>query len=367
MKIGEEIKLQTERMSYGAAAIARINGVVVFVTGAAPQEKVLARLTKSHKNFWEADCISILEPSPDRVQPKCSQFGFDNFHCGGCDWQHLSYESQLREKKAFLQFELSKNIQGNDVLKKKIKELIQVIPAAKPYAYRTRARFHTKGKDLGFYARKSHELIIPEKCEILDPRLQDCFTTYKQNVPFLTDEVELSIQPNGSIKKIENPKETGSFSQINENQNKILKKLIFDLASRIESKDTLLDLYAGSGNLSVDLKDQYKKIICVETVAQDDLPTHIEFHSKSVSDFLINYDETPSTVILDPPRSGISDILDDVLKLGAPHLIYVSCDPTTLSRDLKLMLNAYELETIFLLDMFPQTHHVETVVKLKKK
>lgn len=391
MEIGELLDLETERMSFGPAAVARHRpsgeerAVVVFVEGAAPREAIRARLTRRHKNYWEAELVEVLRPSPDRVVPPCPVFG----RCGGCQWQHLSYPAQLRAKEEILlhQIERATRIPQNE-----LKTKLSVHGAKSQYGYRARLQARGDRQGLGFFAPGSHTIVHTQECLVADPAIREAWSELLETgkhaeLAAPTGQFKIEWTKAGTQVHQAVNREHGAlgFTQINPEQNQVLVDVVTELARGAPGRGMLLDLYSGDGNLSEKLVADFGRTVCVDEHTGQD-PAEIKnlpekgrvFVRSGVEEFLRDgylqsWLESASAsgvgcAITDPPRNGLREVASRVAGLRTPRIILVSCDPATLARDLTAFTSSggadYRIDEIHLIDMFPQTFHLETVVGL---
>ena len=379
-KVGDFIELTTERMSFGPAAVGRIEaGMVVFVLGAAPQEKVRARITKMHKNYYDAEIVDILKKSTHRVEPKCSVFN----ECGGCQWQHIQYSDQVEFKKEILLHQIHKTTRLD---LEKLRSLTKTHPAPHPYGYRTRIQVRAENNQIGFFKPGTRSLVDVEKCEVAHPKIQKKWATFKREEfeelqnEFEKIKIEWSLNNDGSISQAINREHAAhGFTQVNPEQNEIMQNIVRELSLTSKNRLCLFDLYGGDGNLSKNLEKDFETIFTVDAFNQGvpsdqinpDEKKHWIVHSR-VDEFLkskvwkkFGYSK-PDAVIADPSRNGLDEDALYISKLNAENVIIVSCEPSKLSRDLMPFLKAYEISKIDLIDMFPQTYHIESIVHLSK-
>lgn len=388
-KINDVVELKTERMSFGSAAVARLQTpsndrpVVVFVKGAAPNEVVKAKITGINKNFWDADIVEILNASPNRVKPPCEFFET----CGGCQWQHLNYDAQVEAKKEVLLHQIHRTTK---LPLKDLESITELHPATKPFGYRTRVQVRGNPSGLGFFEEGSRKLQIIDNCIVCHPTIQETWTDFVKSRPLseLSQrglfKVEWTLTENGQILEAINKEHAAlGFTQINPEQNAVLTKVVSEAAQneRTDRSGLLLDLYAGSGNLSKDLCNVYQDVLCVEAYSpsgeESTIPGTLAPGQTLIRDrvekVLKNEEwkqwghNKVDCVIADPPRSGLDETAPLILKLNAHRIILVSCEPSTLARDLTVFLPHYDIMNIHLIDMFPQTYHIETVVELVAK
>ncbi|MEW6128402.1 MAG: class I SAM-dependent RNA methyltransferase [Acidobacteriota bacterium] len=390
---GDILEVTTERLTYGGEAIARYQGLAIFIPFAAPQERLLIQITEKKKNYARARIKKVLSPSPARIEPFCQYFG----RCGGCQFQHVDYQTQLNEKVGFIRDAL-KRIGGINWQKE------IPIRSAKEYGYRLRAQIKVDYDDndhlvIGFHQANSHQLCDIESCPVLLPQLNDLLartrSALKGQSEILTSEVDLATD---GLKARTEPQffdfHTDDLEiEIGETKYRFSPSVFFqgnfllleefvNAVTQSESGDFALDLYSGVGLFSLPLAQKFKTVVGVESnldaydyAAQNALLNHrtnVNFYNQKANDWLDGFFDkgnlpTPDLVVLDPPRAGAIDCLDQLIRLNAPKITYVSCDPTTLARDLKSLLsNHYQLEQIVALDLFPQTFHIETIAFLER-
>lgn len=432
--------------------IARIDNFVIFIDGALIGEKCKIKILKSKKNYGYGKIIDILEPSENRVIPRCNVYS----KCGGCNLQHLNYEGQLKYKEDKLKSCLEK-IGGFKNIK------IDNIVSSNNYNYRNKSQFPIRKIDdkaqIGFYAKNSHRLIPCIDCSIqneinkeinnvlleyLDSNNISCYDEITQKgilrhivirVGTKTKEIMVCLVINSSninvlknkeklienLCKIENlksivvnfnTKNTNvilgdrvetlwgksyiedyidnikfrisplSFYQVNSIQAEKMYKKVIEIAN-ISKDDVVLDAYCGIGTISLCISKYAKKVYGIEIVEQaiKDAQENARINNIENTDFIVGKSEEVikefvrnkdkiDIVVVDPPRKGCDIVmLNNILELNPKKIIYVSCDPATLSRDLKILCedDNYKLDFIQPFDMFPNTYHVETVCLLNKK
>ncbi|MBI3544238.1 MAG: class I SAM-dependent RNA methyltransferase [Deltaproteobacteria bacterium] len=383
MKVNDIVELRIDRMSYGPAAVGRIQlpgeprAMVVFVRGAAPGEQVSAKLTKNNKSYWEAELVEVLERSPKRAEPPCPVFG----RCGGCQWQHLSYESQLEAKAEILVHQLARTTKIDEA---ELRTKLTTHAAPSPLGYRARLQVHGDKKGIGYFAESSHKIVHTERCPIAHPKIQAAWTEFVTKRPLAEMasatgqyKIEWSVTDTGQVSEAVNRKHGAfGFTQVNPEQNTVLAGIVAELAG---SGDVLLDLFGGDGNLTNALTGKFARIVSVDSFNEGEDPTSLggplasgrTFVKERVEDFLVEKRwldwgvERPDCIIADPPRNGLREAAGRTAGLQAPRIILVSCDPSTLARDLTAFTSSrYRIGRIHLIDMFPQTYHMETVVEL---
>ncbi len=354
------IQVTIEKLVLGGYGLAHHNGQVVFVPFSAPGDTLDVKVTSQKKKTLFGEIQKIVTPSALRNPAPCKVFG----SCGGCHWQHISYQEQLQWKNRLVL----------EALKSVVTERTQIHPiisSPKEWNYRNRIRLKWDGKSLGFFKRKSHDFVEAKECLIADNRInqkfQDASIKLKGKPP---QELTLSVDGASDISQ---------FSQVNSLVNEALKEVVLEWAQK-PSSSVIYDLYAGSGNFSFPLQSRFKgSLVGVELslqsvqLARENIknlslrPDQCEFYLSSVDLFLKKNPLLPSSlVIVDPPREGLSNfVVQSLLDSNVSQVLYISCDPATLARDLKLLSAKFKIKQLQVFDMFPQTAHIETLVDLQ--
>ncbi len=337
---------------------------------------------------------AILEPSPERVDPLCPHFG----SCGGCDFQQLSYEQQLAAKVDFIA-DCLRRIGGITY-----EADIPIVQSPDPWAYRGVAEWQVDpavGK-VGYFARDSHDIEDVEYCPIVEPSLNSALAGVRAKLAespasarhevramagddwAVVHHTEESAPPPTVTRSVGDETfqlDPRVFYQANA---ALLEELTEEVVRAFAPKGsrfkpgTAVDLYSGVGLFTIPLARRFKRVIAVES---DPLAVHyaelnaknagldnVRIKQAAVESWLLpnaRHLGRVDAVILDPPRTGAADAVPAIIRLETPKVIYVSCDPATLARDLKSLLAAgYRLDRVTAFDMFPQTHHVEIVAHL---
>jgi 23S rRNA (uracil1939-C5)-methyltransferase len=393
----EAIVVEIERILPGGFGLAHAEGLTLFVSLAAPGDVVRIQVNRVRGKLGFATIIEIVKPSLLRVEPPCPYFG----RCGGCDFQQLTYEAQLNSKIEIIE----------DCLRRvgKIKTLppISIVPSPQAWQYRSRAgwQIDTEHQRLGYFEGGSHKICDVEVCAVLEPELQRVLEILRGEmragtvqsrgeVDVVAGDQGVSVDPPLSgFETVEVSRVVGSdeyafnarsFFQINHG---LLAPLIEE-ALRDETQSsatddgTAVDLYCGVGLFTIPLARRFARVIAVESdseavrFARHNLQgaelENAKVVDSSVREWLwANEDLTGQVefLLLDPPRTGAAPgAIDGIVRMKPKMISYVSCDPATLARDLQQLLsNGYVLETIKAFDMFPQTHHVETVACLSAR
>lgn len=401
----QEIEVEIASLSNLGVGIARVKleesaedspGWVVFVPHTLPGEKVLARIFRNDKSHSQADLVKVLEPSPDRLDPKCPLFG----KCGGCQYQHLSYEKQLTWKTRQVE-ELLEHMAGVHA------EVSPAIASPKEWGYRSKITPHFKrprdGKigDIGFLlsGQRSHLVDVPHCPIAMDeineamPRIREetraNAKAYKKDATLLLRATEGRVETNhrnaiSETVKTDNGDVTfhflaGDFFQNNPFILPAFTGYVAKHASASGSK-YLVDAYCGSGLFSLCLAHKFDKVAGVEVseTAADWARRNAELNKIDNATFLassaegifddITFPAAETTVVIDPPRKGCNqEFLDQLFKFGPNKVVYISCNPATQMRDLKEFLAAdFKVTEVQPFDLFPQTRHLECVVVLER-
>ena len=464
----EPVQLRISALAYGGNGVARTEPDeqgrrrVVFVTGGLPGELVEATITARKPNYMEARVLRVLEPADERVEPPCPYFAADGTACGGCQWQHLNYEAQLRWKHAIL----VEQLQRQRVLLPGQEELVApVIGMIDPWAYRSSVRFALRADDsLGYRRGSSHRVMPIAHCPIIQPGLNEVLAdpSLLPDVPKLPSDdpdravaqymtrvgdddartilglpfaeaINPSDEAEDSAAGMEIPPEVqydlarrasvemtllgeqyrvsaGSFFQVNtrpeehtlppsaaayapEQENYSMAELLVLLAVgaiKPQADDIALDAYSGAGTFALLLSEAVNTVYAIESnplaygdathntrhrknirLIQDKveraLPRMVEQRAKNQHGGSFPHGRIDK-VIVDPPRSGCArPVLNALLQLRPLRIAYVSCDPSTLARDLRILTQEglYQLTSVVPLDMFPQSYHIECVAALE--
>ncbi|MBX7232385.1 MAG: methyltransferase domain-containing protein [Bdellovibrionales bacterium] len=380
--VGQIITLTIERMAFDSDyGVGRFDGKVIFVPRTSPKEKVRVVLTKVRSTYAVGKLEQILEKGPYRRLPPCPVAG----RCGGCDWQHIKYEEQLKQKQGLLSHILTPlNSYGKFTL-------LPFIGAEEEFRYRNRIQLHREKNQVGFYARGSRQLIPVKDCllaeKVLVEHFQNIELRAKDTSLPLQERVELARLVDGSILKQFGPPtaETRFFAQVNTRQNDVLKNLI---SAKIQTSnhDEIIDLYCGSGNItalllqlwpraSITGVDLSKTLIQqaqkeFKSILFENLKWVVSSTAQYLKEELVEMKKKCSLLVLDPPRVGLDrESCHWIGELSPKEIIYVSCNPMTLVRDLKLILakGRLRVDSIQGVDMFPQTTHMEIITILKNR
>jgi 23S rRNA (uracil1939-C5)-methyltransferase len=420
----QEITLEIESLSYGSHGVARFNGQVILVPATAPGDSVAARIVETKSHYAIGELIRIINPSCNRRLPPCPYVA----ECGGCPWQQVHYEAQLRAKQ--------KNVE--DALRRIGKldgfELRPIIPSPNEFGYRRRIRLQVdQSKRLGFYGSGSHRLVEIDTCLVAAKEAAGCIAALRRWVanlatPIEAIEVATGDEPDEIVVIAKSPAyflsgdepacsgllgqepyfrglivhgrewrqswgdtklslntgdhirlvlEADVFTQVNPDANRsILSELLN--AGAFTSTDRVLELYSGGGNFTLSIAKRADEVVAVEgyrpAIQSGQLSAQLNglYNIRWVNarvpaalERLGRQREEFTKIVLDPPRAGAKGIERELASFGAGKILYVSCSPSTFARDAAaLSKHGYKLAVVQPVDLFPQTFHVEVIATL---
>lgn len=389
VKVGDIVTAKLDRVAYGGSALGRIEGVVTFVPFGVDGDEVTIEIREVKKNYCRARIKKILVSSSARVEPKCPYFTI----CGGCQYQHISYEHQLelKEKQVAESFERIGKVQSPPVGK--------IIPSPLAYNYRGKAEFHIDSDDkgelrVGFIDEGGAFPVDIERCEIVDETINDAvkrlradITSGKRTVgerrnlfwsqnDFLAAPLILRTVKGKEFRVPYSGFFQTNLSLVDQFVDTVLAMGDFDLS------DTLCDCYCGSGLFSLFLAPRVKRILgiegdgqsvkCARANLRDHELTNATFFKGDVEKILrenVIKEKVPiDAMLLDPPRIGCArEVLDAITKIGPAKIVYVSCDPVTQARDIRYLIDkGFFLRELQPIDMFPQTKHIEVIALIER-
>ena len=387
-----------EKLVYGGDGLARLDGRIVFAPFVLPGERIRARAEQEKPGLVRARMLEVIEAAPDRVTAPCPVFA----RCGGCHYQHAPYEFQVSAKRAILVEELRRL--------GKIEAPLEIRTfAAEPFGYRNRVQLAVEETRIGYREARSHKLWAVTECPVSSPKINHAIAAlnrmardnrwpkFMHALEIFTDEQQVQINVletdrpvarrffDWCAAEIEGVVEgaldyqgrfrvsSNSFFQVN----RLLLDQLVEAALGDVSGDTAADLYAGVGLLSLPMARRFRAVTAVESGAGAvrDLQFNAERSGLSnlralqqtAEEHLAALTRPPDLVVVDPPRAGLGKaVVKRLAELKPRQLVIVACDPATLARDLAgLMASGYTIERMSLVDLFPQTYHLETVVGLK--
>lgn len=365
LKIGDSISITIDRLAVGGDGVGRYQNQVVFVPFTAPGDQCLVRIRELKQKFLRATLVQIKKPSPSRREAPCSVFG----QCGGCQWQHLDYTEQLRQKDQLVQYTFRKLAAPTQIK--------TILASPTEWNYRRRIQLHWRDETLGYLKFKSHQHIPVETCHIADNKINDALKQFQVPDSLKCSKYEIGINDSKELYILPMDDEDKPFSQVNPYTNELLLQTVTETLHKSKGL-RVFDLYGGAGNFGVIIAERYpqKHVITVETQKglatlaaekkqQKSLNNYEVIHS-NVEDYLKRTNLEFSVAIIDPPRAGCSpETVRQLLRSQPEDIIYVSCDLMTAQRDLSQFTKKYSIETIQPLDMFPQTDHLELVCHLR--
>ncbi|MGO4884875.1 MAG: class I SAM-dependent RNA methyltransferase [Bryobacteraceae bacterium] len=393
-----DFEIGVEKLVYGGEGLGRLEGRAVLMPFVLPGERVRVHAVSEKPGLVRGELMELLEAAPERVAAPCPYF----MRCGGCHYQHAPYEMQLGLKRAILEDQLRR-------IGKIAPADIEVV-AGEPWGYRNRVQLHVANGALGYREALSRRLCPIEKCPISSPAINRAIPVLREmlgdprwprfvhSIELFTNETQMQLNVletdrpvarrffDWCAERIPGLAESaldyaaaghsfrvsrGSFFQVN----RFLIEKLVDVALDGAEGQTALDLYAGVGLFSLPLAQRFRSVTAVESGARaaGDLRYNAERAGVAVrveqadaEAWMEQLETPPDFVLLDPPRAGIGKrMVDRLAKLRPPRLALVSCDPATLARDLAGLIGAgYRVDKLTLVDLFPQTYHLETVARL---
>lgn len=409
MELNKIYEIKILRQNNEGDGVGTIDGIVIFVKGALPGEIVEVKIEEIYKNYAFANIVKIIEESSQRKIPECPYFN----ECGGCNLMHQNYDSQLEFKKNKI-ISIFKKVCNMDI---DLKEVYSY----NTFNYRNKVVFKVKNDKVGFYKPKTREIIDIDKCIISNEKINKCLTSIrkfiKENKDNEIKEVMIRVCDNKVMISIDNINEKfkDKFIKVFDYVSSIYinNKLVFGISSLNQSLNNLvfnvspksffqinpvvaenlynnvleysgnsnisLDLYSGTGTITMLLSKKSKRVIGIEVVndavrdAKNNLIlnniNNVKFICGKVEDNIDKLkDLNIDTLVLDPPRGGSDKkSLKSILEIIPKKVIYISCNPVTLARDINILKELYEISEISAFDMFPNTYHVECLCVLNRR
>ncbi|MGA8026704.1 MAG: class I SAM-dependent RNA methyltransferase [Bryobacteraceae bacterium] len=390
--------VEIEKLVYGGEGLARLDGQVVLVPFVLPGERVSVTVDRVKTGLLRGALPHVLEPAPQRTPPGCEYFA----NCGGCHYQHAEYEFQLQQKKAIL-IETLQRLGGIQ-----FEGEVRVL-SGEPWHYRNRIQLHFENAQAGFHKAGSHDLCAIDHCPISSPMLNQAIAKFQaaatqpewpdflRSLEIFTNETDVqlnivdSIRPvaarffewcgtfvplaRGAIEYAAAGQmfriSRGSFFQVN----RFLADALIGEVLCAGEGSYAVDLYSGVGLFSIPLASRFRRVDAVERggppsrdlESNANQSANVRAVKASAEEFLRGLSDAPDLIVADPPRAGLGrDAINELLRLKPPRLTLVSCDPSTLARDMRKLMPEYGIERLTLIDLFPQTYHFETVVHLAR-
>jgi len=372
MRAGDEIVIEPGELVAGGDAMARVDGMPLFVPGIYPGDVARVRITEVKKGFARAELVRVEQPSALRRAAPCPIAG----ECGGCDWTVLRLDAQLAAKERILRESLRRI--------GKMSSIPPIVIHPSPLNYRLRSRLHRDGDAVGFYAMRSNRVVpLARECEVVGVRTAlECggaaaaFDREKAAPPpnskeiwevdgrVIPDDEEITLRIGENTYRLS----TGAFFQVNRHLLQTMLTLVTHLAGR---GALAVDLYAGVGFFTLPLTKLFDRVIAVEGSPLSSrylrLNTTAECVNEPVEQYVARMPEA-DFIFLDPPRAGARrEVIDAVAQRARRVVCHLACDPVLFARDANRLIAAgWRLATLDLLDLFPNTHHVETLASFER-
>jgi len=348
------VELKIHDIAFGGKGVARGNGKAVFVPFTVDGELVTAKITREKKQFAEGEVVDVCERSPHRVEPPCPYFG----SCGGCAYQHISYSHQLEIKSAQVLNALQRIGKFKDV------PMRTIVPSPREYSYRNRVTVHAEDDVIGYFRRDSHRLIDVERCPIA-----------MDEVNFELADLRSHHVPDGhyTLRARSGPR---VFSQTNDDVAYALRDLIAQ--AFLGNQELLVYALCGVGFFAKALIGKFERIVGIDwdrfaiAAAKENASAKESYLAGDVAAELYaameKCDLDRTSLIVDPPATGLTaPIRKAIVDFAPATLIYVSCNPATLARDLSEVQWRFRIESVTPLDMFPQTAEIEVLAELRRR
>lgn len=410
MKKGEKIITEITKFDHQGRGISKQEEKVIFVPNTLPGEIVQIELDQVKKNIAFGHVIKWKKESDDRIESICPYF----MECGGCDLLHMTYQKQLEVKQTKIK-EIMQKFASYDG------PINAIIPSENQLHYRNKVTFHVKKSEISLVKKQSNENIPIKYCYLIDEKMNQLVTLIKNTLPltditsitvrksFYTEDIMIILETEKKDWNIDRLKpfitsiilknkqgyqtiygentiteklhqlsfkiSPDAFFQVNTTQAENLYKTVKEM-SQVTKNDKVLDLYCGTGTIALYLSQYAKEVVGIELNENAiknanenkkiNQATSVSFLCGDVGTVLSKINYQPDIVVVDPPRAGLNEqALKEIKKMKASKLVYVSCDPVTLARDIKALTTDYQLSSLTPVDMFPGTMHVECVCVLK--
>ena len=347
-----QVELQIVDVAFGGKGVARDDGKAVFVPFTIDGERITANIVREKKQFAEGEAVELLEPSSERTTPECPYFG----RCGGCSYQHISYAHQLEIKARQVEQAMRR------IGRLAEPPMLPMVPSPLPYQYRNRITVHAEDGVVGFYRRDVRELMDIERCPIAMPEVNDALAHLRR----------------GRVRDGHYTLRAHSGPRVFEQTNDAVAEAIVKHIAQIFTAEEklLIDAFCGAGFFAKRLAPKFDRVIGIDwdrfaiAAAQKDAGPREGYISGDVTSelrWLLEKNDLSSTaLIVDPPATGLSaEMRRAILDAPARTMIYVSCNPPTLARDLAELQSCFEVVSITPFDMFPQTAEIEVVAHLQ--
>ena len=414
VKVDDIFETEVIGLENEGKGVCKVHGMVCFVPKVLPGEKVRIRIVQKNKKFLRGKLINIIEESKNRIKPDCPYYE----ECGGCNLRHQTYKENLKFKKEKVETALKKigkiDVKVNDI-----------IPSAKENNYRNKVGLKIEDDKIGFYEEETYRIVNTDKCLLCDNEINNTLKVLKRYIEFNINQIENITIKHSSLGEIlidiksNNDLDVNILDYITTNVSRIktvifndkiiygngyIKDITTNLVFNVSSKsfyqvnssmiDTLyqtaikeaklkkdyiaLDLYCGTGTVASIVSKYVKKVIGIEIVeeavrdAKENIKlnniNNVSFICGDVTKEIIKIKDKIDVIFVDPPRKGVDRKAISIMKKISPKkIIYISCNPVTMARDLSYLSDLYDVKKVIPIDMFPNTSHVECVSLLKLK
>jgi tRNA/tmRNA/rRNA uracil-C5-methylase (TrmA/RlmC/RlmD family) len=392
VQVGDIITIEPTELVAGGDALAKVDGFAVFASNVFPGDIARVRLYEVKKGFAKADLVALVAPSPWRRAMPCPVAG----ECGGCDWTALRLDRQLEAKRRILTESLRR------IGKFDAGALPEIAIHPSPLNYRLRSRLHREGDSVGFYAMRSNRVVpLARECEVVGvetaralgapasppasraalPQRRDAAgpaaetaalhdSLWELDGRIIPDERDVTITVDAFTYRLD----TRAFFQVNRHLLGTMLHLVANHASRVRSRNTAVDLYGGVGFFTAPIANLFDRVTMIEgspasaRYARMNVPRNVKVIAAPVEEKMRTFPEVDFT-FLDPPRAGTrKSVIDTIGAQTKERIAYLSCDPVTFARDAsRLIASGWRLASLDLLDLFPNTHHVETLSSFERE
>jgi 23S rRNA (uracil1939-C5)-methyltransferase len=421
MQVGDIISIEATELVAGGDALARVDGFPVFASNVFPGDVARVQLYEVKKGFAKADLVELVTPSPWRRAMPCPVAN----ECGGCDWTALRLDRQLEAKRRILTESLRR------IGKLDVEALPEIAIHPSPLNYRLRSRLHREGDAVGFYAMRSNRVVpLARECEVVGvetartlgtpasppagpaasraaalPQRRDAagpaaetaallglweldreLITDERDVTITVDGVSLRVFESSSLREGASRRlddsttrftyrlNTRAFFQVNRHLLGTMLRLVTQHAQRVQHRNTAVDLYGGVGFFTMPIARLFQRVTMIEGspvsahYARLNVPRNVKVIAAPVEEKMHTFPEVDFT-FLDPPRAGTRRNVVETIGARTKEMIaYLSCDPVTFARDAsRLIASGWRLASLDLLDLFPNTHHVETLSSFERE
>ena len=347
------IELKIGDVAFGGKGVGRLDGKAIFIPFTIDGEKVRAKIVREKRNFAEAELESVSEASTHRVEPSCPYFG----RCGGCSYQHISYDHQLEIKSRQVESAL------NRIAKLETISLQPIVPSPAEYGYRNRVTVHVEDRVVGYYQRESRRLLDIERCPIAQPEVNAQLQELRASRP---------RDGHYTLRAADKPR---VFTQTNDAVIDALVRVVANAVS--DHGDLLIDAYCGAGLFAKHLRHRFTRVIGIEwdrfavDIARRDAGAQEDYICGNVDAELptiLHQSPSDTVLIVDPPATGLSENARLAITEAPPeNFIYIACNPATLARDIGALGGTFNVHSVTPLDMFPQTAEIEVVVHMQRR